>query len=117
MSSNSSHDLGIGTFDDAMVGTSRLARQTHFFPGTHSITATGSQRPGRRRVEATHGLQKEPGSDLHSPGVPGVHPLLEQCDVLVVSHRIIQGREAVRSVTISAAAATRATNAKVPIFQ
>jgi hypothetical protein len=30
-------------------------------------------------------------------------PLLEQCNVLVVSHRLIQGREAVRSVAIAAA--------------
>src|SRR5215472_8405349 len=44
---------------------------------------------------------------LLTPGVPGGHALIEYRELLVVRHRIIQGREAVRSVTIAAAAGQR----------
>src|SRR5262249_41422373 len=47
---------------------------------------------------------------LLRPCVPGGYALLEQCDALVVRHRMIRGREAVRGATIAAAACPRPTS-------
>ena len=46
---------------------------------------------------------------LFTPLIPGGHALLEQRDMLVISHWIIQGREAVRSTTIATAVGQRLT--------
>jgi hypothetical protein len=42
-----------------------------------------------------------------APCIPGVHALLEQSDVLMIGHWVIQVREAVRRVTIAVAVAQR----------